>query len=51
VAVRNGGAQSLSAPGASALARHVRRSPGLVDEHQAGWIEIELPGKPIAALS
>ena len=51
MAVRNGGAQPLAAPTASAFARHIRRSPGLVDEHQASRIEIELPGKPGAALS
>jgi hypothetical protein len=32
------------------FARHIRRSPGLVDEHEAGRIEIELPGEPVAAL-
>jgi hypothetical protein len=51
MAVRNGGAQPSAAPTASAFARHIRRSPGLLDEHQAGRIEIELPGKPVAALS
>jgi hypothetical protein len=49
MAVRNGGAQSSAAPRASAAARHLRRSPGLVDEHQAGRIKIESPGKPVAA--
>ena len=50
VAVWNGGAQPSAAPRAAAGARHIRRRAGLVDEHQAGRIEIELPGKPIAAL-
>ncbi len=50
-AVRNGGAQPSAAPTASAFARHIRRGPGLLDEHQAGRIEIELPGEPVAALS
>jgi hypothetical protein len=51
VAVWNGGAQPSAAPRAAAGARHIRRRAGLVDEHQAGRIEIELPGNPIAALS
>ena len=51
MAVRNGGAQPPAAPTASALARHIRRSPGLVDEHEAGRIEIEWPGEPGAALT
>ncbi len=51
MAVRNGGAQSSAAPTASAFARHIRRSPGLIDEHEASRIEIELPGEPVAALS
>src|SRR5208282_4633520 len=41
MAVRDGGAQPSAAPTASAFARHIRRSPGLVDEHEASRIEIE----------
>jgi hypothetical protein len=50
VAVRNGGTQPSAEPRASARARHIRRGSGLVDKYQAGRIEIELPGKPVAAL-
>jgi len=51
MAVRNCGAQPSSTPTPTVFARHIRRGPGLVDEHEAGWIEIELPGEPVAALS
>ena len=40
------------APRASAMtARHVGGGPGLVDEHEALWREIELPLEPVPAAS
>ena len=48
--VRNCGAQSSAPPTAPAFARHVRGRPGLVDEHELGRIEVELPVKPRPAL-
>jgi hypothetical protein len=50
MAVRYGGAHPATAPTAPAFARHVRGSPGLVDEHQLSRVEIELPGKPNLSL-
>ena len=50
MAVRDGGSQPAAAPRASALARHVCRGPGLVDEHQLRRIEVGLPRKPGAPL-
>jgi hypothetical protein len=51
MAVRNWRRATFGRAGSAAAARHIGRSPGLVDEHQAGRIEIELPGKPVAALA
>jgi hypothetical protein len=49
MAMRDGGAQTLPSGRAAAGPDHVGRRPGLVDEHQAGEVEIELivePGLP-----
>ena len=50
MAVRNGGAQALSPPAASAFARQIGGSPGLVDENESRRIEVGLPGEPVPAL-
>jgi len=46
VAVGNGGAQALPSWCTAPHAGHIGRSPGLVDEHEAGGVEIELPLEP-----
>ena len=50
VAVREAHAQPLAPRAASMAARHVRRRPGLVDEHQPLGIEIGLRLEPGPAL-
>jgi hypothetical protein len=37
---------SLASPGTAVKAGHFRACPGLIDKHQAIWIEVELTGKP-----
>ena len=44
--MRDARAQALAAGATSAQAGHLGRKAGLVDEHQAGRVEIELPVKP-----
>ena len=46
MAVRDAAAQTPTTPTAAVAARHVRRRPGLVDEHQFQRIKVELAGKP-----
>ena len=46
MAVRNGSAQALSPGRPSAQTGHVGRDPSLVDEHEPGRVEIELPLEP-----
>ena len=47
--VRHTGAQPFAAAAAAVAARHVRRRPGLVDEHQPIRIEVELSLEPVPA--
>ena len=49
MAVRNGGAQALSPPAASAFARQIGGSPGLVDGNESRRIEVG-SGEPVPAL-
>ena len=49
MAVRHAGAQPFAAWGSAIAARHVGRCPGLVDEDQLLWIEIELAVEPFLA--
>ena len=49
MAVRDSGAQSLTARCPATGAGHVGRGPGLVDEHQAIRIEVELALEPFPA--
>lgn len=46
MAVRHAGAEPLAATAATVVARHVGGGPGLVDEHQALGVEIELALEP-----
>jgi hypothetical protein len=46
MAVRDADAQAFAAAAAAVAARHLRRSPGLVDEDQALGIEIKLAFEP-----
>ena len=46
VAVRNADPEALAPEAAPVPARHVGLGPGLVDEHQARGVEIELPLEP-----
>ncbi len=48
--MRNGGAQPSSSPTASAFARQIGGSAGLVDENESQRIEVGLPGEPVLAL-
>jgi hypothetical protein len=50
VAVREAHAQPLAPAAAAVRARHVRRCPGLVDEHQPAGVEVRLRLKPGPAL-
>ena len=51
MAVRDADPQPLAPRAASVAARHVGRGPGLVDEHQALGIEVELTLEPGLALA
>ena len=46
MAVRDTGAQALATGAAPTQAGHLGREPCLVDKHQMGWVEIELPREP-----
>jgi len=50
MAVRDGNVQPPSAPAASAFAREIGGSAGLVDEDKFFGIEIELGSEPFPAL-
>jgi hypothetical protein len=50
MSVRNGGAQALPPPAASAFARQIGGSPGLIDEKEFRRIEVSLPCEPVPAL-
>ena len=50
MAVRKAHSQALSFPRASVRARHVRRSPGFVDEDELGRIKVQLIIEPALAL-
>ena len=50
MAVRNANAQPSPASAAPALARQIAGGPGLIDENELPWIEIELLGEPLPAL-
>lgn len=50
MAVRNQRPQALAAPAAAMTTGHVGGGPGLVDEDQTLWIEIELGLEPGQAL-
>jgi hypothetical protein len=51
VAVRDAHAQPLAPRAAPVRARHVRRGPGLVDEHEPPGVEIGLRVEPGATLA
>ena len=40
----------MSSPAASAFARQIGGSPGLIDENESRRIEVGLPGEPVPAL-
>jgi hypothetical protein len=46
MAVRDTRAQTLATGAAPTQAGHLGREPCLVDKHQTGWVEIELPREP-----
>ena len=48
--MRNADAQPPSTKAASTLARQIAGGPGLIDENERPWIEIELLGEPLPAL-
>src|SRR3954452_11761892 len=48
VAVGDGGTQAEASGGATADPGHLGRGPGLIDEHQAFWLEVELPLEPVS---
>ena len=50
MAVRNRGAQPSPSPAASAFARQIGGSAGLIDENEFQRIEVGLPGEPVPAL-
>lgn len=47
--VRHAGPQSFTAWRSAIATRHVRRCPGLIDEDELLWIEIELAVEPFLA--
>ena len=51
MAMRHPDPEPLAPRASTMAARHVGGSPGLVDEHEALRLEIELPIKPVAAAS
>ncbi len=46
MAMRGGGAASLTTPCAAPQARHLGGSAGFIDKNELGGIKIELPVKP-----